>query len=241
LINEWQNGSLERIINVATPGSGYAVTGLMPDIPYRFQVQSYNSSGYSWSNSVSTLTLPAAPIFTLTAVSPTTINVSWNTVPGGASNYVVDEWVNFLSMEQLATLPSTSSGYSITGLTPGTSYTFLVGASNASGTTWAYYQSVATLPSAPTFTLAQLSNNNVNLSWGSVAGATGYVIDEYINGAWEPVATVSSGTTSYAVLGVVPNASYEFMVGASDSSGTTWSTAQTITIRTLPPRVSVPG
>jgi hypothetical protein len=100
---------------------------------------------------------PAAPSFTATAVSPTKINLSWGSV-SGASGYLVDEMVSYgprsgngiqpmvviIEREQLASLGSGSTDYLVTGLSPGTTYSFEVAACNSAGTTWANSQSTTT-------------------------------------------------------------------------------------------------
>jgi hypothetical protein len=61
----------------------------------------------------------------------------------GANSYLIDQWVNGAWM-QIATLGSGSTSVLITGLSPGTTYYFDVGAYGAAGTAWANYQSATT-------------------------------------------------------------------------------------------------
>ena len=88
---------------------------------------------------------PAAPVLRATAVSGTQVNLSWNSV-SGASGYLVDVWLNG-SWMQLGSVGSGATGCSVTGLSPGTTYYFDVGAYNAAGTSWANYRSVTTIAS----------------------------------------------------------------------------------------------
>src|SRR6516225_8398591 len=85
----------------------------------------------------------AAPVWTATAVSPSEIDLQWNSV-SGANGYLVDEWING-AWQQIGSLGSVSTGYSITGLSPNTKYFFDVGASDSSGVSWANWQAAATL------------------------------------------------------------------------------------------------
>ena len=59
-----------------------------------------------------------------------------------------------------------------------------------------------------------------------MAGATGYLVDEWINGAWMQIGSLGSGSTSYAVTGLSPNTTYYFDVAAYNSAGTTWANYQ---------------
>ena len=64
--------------------------------------------------------------------------------PGGRrTKYLVDEWVNN-AWKQIGSLGSGSTGCAVTGLSPGTTYYFDVGAFNGAGTTWANYRSATT-------------------------------------------------------------------------------------------------
>jgi hypothetical protein len=172
----------------------------------------------------------AAPWLTATAASGTQVNLGWNSV-AGANGYLVDEWING-AWRQMANFGSGTTGCSVTGLSPNTTYYFDVGAYDWSGVSWASSQSATTIPSAPpaapSFT-AGASGTQVGLRWNSVADANGYLVDEWVNGAWRQMANFGSGTTSCSITGLSPNTTYSFDVGAYNAYGTTWATYQSVT------------
>jgi hypothetical protein len=88
---------------------------------------------------------PATPAFTATPVSPTQINLNWRPV-AGASRYLVDEFDNGV-WTPVGDLGPGSTGETINGLIPGTTYYFMVGAFSAKRTTWANGVSVTTFQS----------------------------------------------------------------------------------------------
>ena len=61
----------------------------------------------------------------------------------GADGYLVDELVNGV-WKQIGSLGSGSTGCTVTGLSPNTTYYFDVAAYNAAGTSWANSQSATT-------------------------------------------------------------------------------------------------
>ena len=186
----------------------------------------------SVSNGSMQAVAPAAPSFTATAVSATQINLAWKPV-AGATGYQVDEWINGV-WKQIGSLGSSSTGCAVTGLSPNTTYYFDVAAYNAAGTTWANSQSATTfqntvLPAAPTFTATAVSATQINLAWTPVAGATGYQVDEWINGVWKQIGSLGSSSTGCAVTGLSPNTTYYFDVAAYNAAGTTWANSQSAT------------
>lgn len=78
-------------------------------------------------------------------------------------------------------------------------------------------------PAAPSLTARATSSSQISLTWNNVAGATGYLIDEWVNGAWKQIANFGSGTTSYTVSGLSANSTHYFIAAAYNSAGTTWS------------------
>jgi len=173
----------------------------------------------------STIARPPAPTFTATAVSDTQIDLSWHRV-ARASGYLIDEQVNGGWM-QIASVSSRKSSFWVTGLSPGTTYSFKLAAFNTGATNWAKHVESATTfqapPIAPSFTTTAASGTEIDLSWSGVSGASGYLIDQWINGAWTQIASVGSGSTGYAVTGLNPNTTYSFDLAAFNTSGTTWA------------------
>jgi hypothetical protein len=86
-------------------------------------------------------------------------------------------------------------------------------------------------PAAPWFSATAVSATQINLSWGRVAGANGYLVDEVINGAWRQIGNVGSGSTGFSVTGLSPNTTYTFDVGAYNAAGTNWASPQSATTR----------
>jgi hypothetical protein len=92
---------------------------------------------------------------------------------------------------------------------------------------------------APVWTATAVSTSEIDLGWNSVSGANGYLVDEWINGAWQQIGNVSSASTGYSITGLSPNTKYFFDIGTSDSSGTSWANWQAAT--TLATGTDTPG
>ena len=237
LVDEWISGVWTQIARLGSGSTGYAVTGLSAGTTYLFDVAAYNSAGTSWANyqaatTNSNLTPPAAPSFTTTVVSASQIDLAWGTV-SGATGYLIDEWINGV-WTQIASLGGGSTSDAVTGLSAGTTYYFDVAAYNSAGASWGNYQvattsSNLTPPAAPAFTTTVVSASQVNLSWTGVSGASNYLVDEWINGVWTQIASLGSGSTSYAVGGSSTGTTYYFDVAATNSAGTAWANYQSAT------------
>src|SRR5207237_720654 len=73
---------------------------------------------------------------------------------------------------------------------------------------------VGSAPAAPSFTARALSTTQVSLSWNSVPGATGYLVDEWSNGGWSQIGSFDGNATCATVNGLSPNTTYYFDVAA---------------------------
>lgn len=86
-------------------------------------------------------------------------------------------------------------------------------------------------PSTPAFSARAISNTQVSLSWNRVSSASGYVVDEWINGAWKQIGSFGSGSSSCTVTGLKAGTTYYFDVGAQNTAGTTWASYQAVSTR----------
>jgi hypothetical protein len=234
-VDEWVStngvGNWKTIATLSAASTGYIFTSLSPHTTYYFTLGAFNSAGTTFaayqSATTFTLTPPGAPAFTATAVSGSQVDLAWNKV-ANATGYLVDEWVGG-AWKQIGTLNGNTTSFYVNNLSPGATYYFTVAATNAAGTAWAQYQQVTTLtstttrPAAPVFTATAISSTQASLSWKPAFGATGYVIDEWYQGAWKQIGTVGGGSTGCTVTGLPAGTTLYFIVGAFNSAGTTWA------------------
>ena len=193
-------------------------------------------SGQPWTATgpcSSCSTAPAIP--TGLAASGTTssnTNLNWNAVtpPAGCSvSYKV------LQGGTIIATPTTTSD-AVTGLTPSTTYSFTVEATDAAGTSAASSavsvttsaSSCTTKPTAPTGLAASgTTDSSTNLSWNAVTPPTGCSISYKITGGPSTLTTTSTSDTEG---GLTPSTSYTFSLTATDYAGS--SPATTVTVQT---------
>ena len=111
------------------------------------------------------------------------ISLEW-TAADGADMYKVYRVVNGIYLEETTT---TATSYTVTGLTNGTEYGFMV-ASRVNGE-WSYISEndvVYATPQIqkPTITKAAPSDGKVALNWTAVDGASKYAVYTYVSGKW---------------------------------------------------------
>ena len=236
----------------------FDVTGLNPATTYYFVVRSKDETGNIDKNSdwkIATTLIPpdtTAPVFdgvaSVTAVSTTELNLSWSpaavddrtaspniiyyiymsTTPGGKD----PESPNF------ETVPGATS-YSVTGLSPDTTYFFIVRAKDEAGNIDpnSIERSATTLSpldtTAPDFgglvSVAAVSTTSLYLSWNAavdtVTASSNIVYNIYraTKSGGENLAvpgyTTASGATSYSVTGLSPGTTYYYIVRAKDEAG----------------------
>ncbi len=153
-----------------------------------------------------------------TATSGTAVTVTWTASTGGAGiTYQV-----FRDGSATGT-PTSGTTFSDTGLTAGTTYSYTVSASNASGTSQQSVADVVTTPNTPgtpTGLRAVAGTNGVVLNWNSVSGATEYVI--FRNGTEIDTST----TNTFLDTDVEVSTTYRYSVSASNASGESSKSAE---------------
>lgn len=225
--------------------TNYTDSGLSPSTSYTYRVSAYDAAGntspQSTAKAISTLpdtTAPSTPVgLSMASNTLTSVTLAWT---ASTDNVGVTGYNIFRNGTKVGT--SSATGYSDTGLTPGTSYSYRVSAYDAAGNTSA--QSAASSFStvadtaAPT-TPGGLSSTNqtttsIDLTWTSSTdnvGVAGYNV--FRNGTKVATRTV----TNYSDTGLTPGVSYTYTVSASDAAGNTSPLSGALAVKT----VLVPG
>jgi len=178
---------------------------------------------------------PTAPTNLASAsITQTTFTLSWT---ASTDNVAVTGYDIYRNGTLLASTTSTS--YSVTGLTASTTYTFYVKAKDAAGNVSAASSTISVTtsaaadtqaPTAPTsLASSNITETSVSLSWTASTdnvAVTGY--DIYRNGTL----LASTTSTSYSVTGLTASTTYTFYVKAKDAAGNVSAASSTISVTT---------
>ena len=182
-----------------------------------------NSVIIAYSNTITALTRPASPTNVVaTPISSSQITISWPSVPGAQSYTIAYKTPQSGWMYTSTAANQTQTTFNVTA---GTTYTFQVGATNASGTSYSDPVSAATRStvSIPTTAPANYkvtpTNSNYRsyqLSWSPVANATGYAVYVYTANGWQVYQTTAN---TYLNINQSAGYRYSFYVAAFNSAG----------------------
>ncbi len=213
------------------------VSGITPGTSYTFEVTATNADGTSSpsspSNSVVIPAAPGAPTNVSAAVNTNgSVAVNWTDPADDGSaitNYTVIPSPACSSCAGTTVNGANATSATITGLTPGTAYSFTVTATNGIGTSPPSAASntinAPTVPGAPTIGTATPGNASATVTWtapGNTGGVpiTGYVVTPYIGVTAKTPQTFNSTATSETVTGLTNGTAYTFKVAAINGIGT---------------------
>ncbi|MBA4149187.1 MAG: fibronectin type III domain-containing protein [Verrucomicrobia bacterium] len=229
--------------DIATLGSNvtsFNNTGLSANTTYYYVVRASNSGGASAnSNQASATTAqnpPAAPSnLTATTVSQTQINLSWTDNSSNESNFIVGRSTTSGGpYTDIATLGANVTSFNNTGLIAGTTYYYVVRASNSGGSSANSAQaSATTLPNAPAapsgLTATAVSGTQINLAWiDNSSNESNFVVARSTTsgGPYTDIATLGANVTSFNNTGLSTGVTYHYVVRASNAGGTSANSAQ---------------
>ena len=201
------------------------VTGLANGTPYTFGVTATNGVGTGPASTASTavtpVAVPGAPTTVTATASDGSASVSFigPAVDGGSAitSYTVTEYPGGVSIS------CSSSPCTVTGLTNGTAYTFVVAAANSAGTGSGSIPSSpvtpAGLPGVPTQVTAKAGDTQASVSWVAAA-SNGSAITSYIVTTSPGGSTTSCSASPCTVSGLTDGTAYTFTVTAINGVGT---------------------
>ena len=231
VVEMYRNGKWVKIINISMGStSSCAVAALSPSTTYKFRIKAYNTlegkalygNNYT-SKSVNTLPT-GVKNFTYSARSSSAVLLKWekNT---SATGYLIEQYKNGKWVKIKNLTKNTIVSYKVTGLSASTNNKFRIKAYKTFGTANLYSGAVAksvnTLPSnVAGFTYSTRTKNTISLKWNKNTSASGYVIEQYKNGKWVKIKTISKNSTvSYKVTGLKKATSYKFRIKAYKAYG----------------------
>ena len=172
--------------------------------------------------------VPTAPTSLTATGSDSQITLNW-TASSGATSYNIYKSTSSHGEAPpvvLSVAGGSSNTATITGLTNGTTYYFVIQAINSSGHSLNSNEASAragTVPAAPASLTATAGNSQIILNWTASSGATSYNIYKSTSSHGEapPVAlSVAGGSSNTATItGLTNGTTYYFVVQAINSSG----------------------
>ena len=236
------NGTKIAKVGAATPS--YQVTGLTNGTTYYFIVTAVTAGGETAASGEISATpvaqTPGVPSGLVATPANQQVMLSWSPSTGADSYNVYYSTTNGVTKANGTRISGiTSPTYTLTGLTNGTTYYFIVTAINTGGESPASPQASATpvlLP--PTNLAAAPGNARVSLTWTAALGATSYNI-YYSNTSG---VTTSNGTkisgvtaTSYLHTGLTNGSTYYYIVTSVSAGGESAPTSQVSAMPVAPP------
>ena len=257
-----QGAGCSNFVLVASPATtGYSNTGLSAGTSYSYQVRALDAAGNQGPFSAAVTASTSAPLDTQAPSAPgvvsasvagvSEIDLSW----GAASdNVAVSGYQVFrcqgagCSNFVLVASPATT-GYSNTGLSAGTSYSYQVRALDAAGNQGPFSAAVTAstsapldtqAPSAPGVVSASVAGvSEIDLSWGAASdnvAVSGYQVFRCQGaGCSNFVLVASPATTGYSNTGLSAGTSYSYQVRALDAAGNQGPFSAAVTASTSAP------
>lgn len=222
--------------NVTSP---ITISSLVAGTSYYFKITAINSAGSMDSIESSATPLANFSISSTSVTSEGQITLAWN-ASLGADAYTVKygtvsgAYNNTFSTS--ATPPTT-----VTGLNAGTTYYFMISATNANGSINANVESSLApiaIPSTPTDVLTNGSNGSVGLSWTASTGdgtITYNILRSTTSGPG--FTTIASGvdTTGYTDNSVANGTAYYYKISATNIAGTSPGSGEATSLPMFPP------
>jgi|GEM_PF-3280901 len=222
-----------------TTALSYTDTGLTPSTPYYYVISAINtvptceSADSPQVNATPTgaCVPPTAPNVTAAAGNGV-VTLTWPAVSGAVSYSVARSLTTGTGYATVATV-TTGTGYTDGNVVNGTTYYYVVTASNgtcSSGNSTEKSASPAcTPPSAITDLIATPADGSVSLTWTAPPGATSYRIYSNTTGGTSYTLTGTSSTASFTDTNVVNGTKYYYVVTSSNGSCSSDSSNQATT------------
>ena len=209
-------------------------TGLSPGTLYNVVISAINSGGTTVSSSSPVTTLVGGPTaitgVASSTITSTSISLTWS---GGAGATSYTYAANNIPASASPDNGVSAQNATFTGLTPSTSYSFVITAINLGGNTVSSPFVVSTGPAAPqaatSLAGSSITSTGFTLGWLGASGATSYTYTLNGSAATPSTNNSSSDPPSVAFTSLAASTAYTVIVIATNAGGSTNSSPLTVT------------
>ena len=237
ILEQYSNGTWNRIARIeGNATTTYRVEKLKSDTTYQFRIKGFTFDGstavYGNYQTVSgktdavSLNLDSLNGVKISGRADNALRVNWNK-NADASGYIIEQYSNG-SWNRIARIGNGSTTtYRIENLKAGTNYQFRIKAFGFKGAEAVYgkYVSISgkTNPASVSgLKIGGTAKDALRLSWNTVSGAEGYIIEKYEANTWKRIARLEGGkTATYRTEGLKAGTSYRFRMRAFGFDGST--------------------
>jgi hypothetical protein len=209
-----------------------SVTGLTNGTEYTFTVTATNDVGEGEASAPSdpvtpniAVTVPAQPLISFVVAGDAQVSVTWSTPASDGGSVILSYTVVTSPGGATVTVDASQLTATVTGLTNGTPYTFIVAATNGIGESADSTPSVAatpgTVPTEPTNVVAVAGDGQATVSWTAPADDGGSAIESYsiVASPSGTITVVDVSQLSVTVTGLTNGTEYTFIVTATNGIG----------------------
>jgi predicted phage tail protein len=208
--------------------SGGAVTPLTNGDTYYFVVSAVNAGGESAESSPAASAtplppVPAPPTGVVASAGDGQVTITWTASSGATSYNLYYSTSSSVSKTTGLKVDTVASGWTVSGLTNGETYYFVVTAVNLGGESAesSPAASATLVPAPPTAVAAVAGDGQATVSWTASTGATSYDV-YYSTSSSVSRATgtkVTGATSGGAITGLTNGSTYWFVVTAVNAGG----------------------
>ena len=220
---------------IKTPANNYlscTFESLSEDTGYQFRIKAYNGTAESICTELTVATTAEKPDsvigFGKKSSQSSSITLQWKE-SADADGYILEQYKDNKWVQIRKTSSADDVSYTVSDLTPGTSFKFRIKAyrnTNENGVLYSEYSDTLSaftvLSSVTGVKLGGRAADALRINWTKNASADGYIIDMYQNGKWARVAKITDNTTTtFRKAGLGASTVYKFRVRAYKMSGST--------------------